>query len=170
MVGSICILSLCHGCKFLHWQRSRATDKLSSTLCAACCGLLLGSFSRSWSKQGPACGVPYREARARFLEPDSPIQVTRGGKPELPLWMALSQRLFPNSSWADTWWTWFQLGSRFHLIHRASELHGDQMRSRRDCRCLLRCSWATNSKVSLISVRNLAGSLFIKWFHCIGFW
>lgn len=129
------------------------------------------SLSGRRSKQGPAWSIPYGEARARFLETDSPVQVTRGGKTRVAcLNGTLSQCLFPNSSWADMWWTWFQLGSRFHLIHRASELHGNQMRNRRDYRCLSPCSWAMNSKVSLISVRNLAGSLFIKWFHCSGFW
>lgn len=91
------------------------------------------------------------------------------GKPEPHVWMAPFELLFPNSNWADTWSTRFQHRSRFYLIHRASELHEYKMRNRRDCRCFLPCFCTTNSKVFLISLRNLAASFSIKQFNCMHF-
>ena len=96
-----------------------------------------------------------------------PCSCNTQGKPEPRVWVERFELLLPNSNWADTWHTRFQRRSR---LHRASQLHEYKMRTRRDWRCFLSCSYITYSKVSLISIRNLAESLSIKQFNCIGFW
>lgn len=157
-------------------QRSWTVYVYITAFLISCCESLNGNcYGWGWGstikwEHGPTVSLTCSDLEMGALRIWLPCSCYTRRKPEPRVWVAPSELLFPNSNWADTWYTRFQLRSRFHLIHRASELHEYKMRNRRDCRCFLLGSCVTNSKVSLISIRNLAESLSIKQFNCIGFW